>query len=103
MSANTPQVDAEEIERLTDQVDVFLDFLVSGEVEPGEPSTISESFGAAIEWLGKRIYRLGGHDALLTAAQLIVLRRPELGPKRLQLLKEAVPAATRFAALQHPK
>lgn len=28
---------------------------------------------------------------------------PELGPKRLQLLKEAVPAATRFAALQHPK
>lgn len=28
---------------------------------------------------------------------------PELGPKRLQLLKEATPAATRFAALQHPK
>ena len=28
---------------------------------------------------------------------------PELGPKRLQILKEAVPAATRFAALQHPK
>ena len=28
---------------------------------------------------------------------------PELGPKRFQLLKEAVPTATRFAALQHPK
>lgn len=28
---------------------------------------------------------------------------PELGPKRLQILKEAVPAATRFAALQHPR
>ena len=28
---------------------------------------------------------------------------PELGPKRLQLLKEVVPVATRFAALQHPK
>ena len=28
---------------------------------------------------------------------------PELGPKRLQLLKEIVPTATRFAALQHPK
>jgi putative ABC transport system substrate-binding protein len=28
---------------------------------------------------------------------------PELGPKRLQILKETVPAATRFAALQHPK
>jgi putative tryptophan/tyrosine transport system substrate-binding protein len=28
---------------------------------------------------------------------------PELGPKRLQLLKEAVPAATRFAALLHPR
>jgi putative ABC transport system substrate-binding protein len=27
---------------------------------------------------------------------------PELGPKRLQLLKEVVPAATRIAALQHP-
>jgi putative ABC transport system substrate-binding protein len=27
---------------------------------------------------------------------------PELGPKRLQLLKEIVPAATRIAALQHP-
>jgi ABC-type uncharacterized transport system substrate-binding protein len=27
---------------------------------------------------------------------------PELGPKRLQILKETVPAATRFAALQHP-
>jgi putative tryptophan/tyrosine transport system substrate-binding protein len=28
---------------------------------------------------------------------------PELGPKRLQILKEAVPTATRFAALQHPR
>ena len=28
---------------------------------------------------------------------------PELGPKRFQLLKEAVPSATRFAALQHPR
>lgn len=28
---------------------------------------------------------------------------PMLGPKRFQLLKEMVPAATRFAALQHPK
>jgi putative ABC transport system substrate-binding protein len=27
---------------------------------------------------------------------------PELGPKRLQLLREAVPRATRIAALQHP-
>jgi putative ABC transport system substrate-binding protein len=27
---------------------------------------------------------------------------PELGPKRLQLLKEVLPEATRFAALQHP-
>jgi ABC-type uncharacterized transport system substrate-binding protein len=27
---------------------------------------------------------------------------PELGPKRLQLLKEAFPAAVRFAALRHP-
>jgi ABC-type uncharacterized transport system substrate-binding protein len=27
---------------------------------------------------------------------------PELGPKRLQLLKEVFPEATRFAALQHP-
>jgi putative ABC transport system substrate-binding protein len=27
---------------------------------------------------------------------------PELGPKRLQLLKEAFPGATRFAALRHP-
>jgi putative ABC transport system substrate-binding protein len=27
---------------------------------------------------------------------------PELGPKRLQLLKEVFPDATRFAALQHP-
>jgi putative tryptophan/tyrosine transport system substrate-binding protein len=27
---------------------------------------------------------------------------PELGPKRLQLLKETFPAATRFAALRHP-
>jgi putative ABC transport system substrate-binding protein len=28
---------------------------------------------------------------------------PMLGPKRFQLLKEIVPAATRFAALQHPR
>jgi putative tryptophan/tyrosine transport system substrate-binding protein len=28
---------------------------------------------------------------------------PELGPKRLQLLKEVFPGATRFAALQHPR
>jgi putative ABC transport system substrate-binding protein len=27
---------------------------------------------------------------------------PQLGPKRIQLLKEALPEATRFAALQHP-
>ena len=27
---------------------------------------------------------------------------PELGPKRLQLLREIVPTATRIAALQHP-
>lgn len=28
---------------------------------------------------------------------------PELGPKRLQLLKEAFPGAARFAALRHPR
>lgn len=79
-----------EIEALATRIDAMLDFMVSTDEPEGlsihAVSPIWEGFGLAVRRLGKKIYRIGGHETLLASAQLIVIRNPADRNARMEIL-----------------
>jgi hypothetical protein len=81
-----------EIDHVVDRIDAMLTFIINTD-EPeglslGFASPIYEAFGSAVRRLGQRILKLGGHDALLSAAQLIAIRHPRTRNERIDILSK---------------
>lgn len=79
-----------EVEALTARIDDMLTAMVRNSEPEGlsilAVSPIWERFGLAVQRLGKRIYWIGGPDALLVVAHLIVIRNPSDRNARMEIL-----------------